>query len=400
MRYTARAHAQPRPRRRIERRLTPLRARGVLLLLGLVGCGTPPDGWLYATRVTSTSAVVAWTGFGATLGCRAAGERVPAEITRRWRGVSTAHLAGLGPGVRVRCRLVRPGGRRRTLSFRTAPRPGTRFRFALVGDSGDLSPESFALARRIRAGRPDFLLHVGDLAYPDGTLLQLHRRFFRPYGRVLERVPLYTTPGNHDYGSRSGYRMAFAPIAGGPRAGRAYAFEWAGAHFVAVPSPEAGAPDTAAWLARTLERIPPVAWRTVFLHEPPYSPGLKRVTPGIRARLSPILQAAHVDLLLAGHEHLYARSEPICDVVPDARLVEVISGGGGANLDPSAEGRRGNFPVVDSKTHYVRVTVTREALHLRAIGIDGTTLDRARVRREAGPPCRADGWPPAREHER
>ena len=35
-----------------------------------------------------------------------------------------------------------------------------------------------------------------------------------------------------------------------------------------------------------------------------------------------------------------------------------------------------------------------------AIGIDGTTLDRARLRRGGGPPCRADGWPPVREHER
>ena len=115
---------------------------------------------------------------------------------------------------------------------------------------------------------------------------------------------------------------------------------------------------------------------------------------------APILQAKHVDLLLAGHEHLYARSQPICDVVPDARLVQIISGGGGANLDRSGEGRLANFPAVDSKTHYVRVTVTREALDVRAIGIDGTTLDRARLRRGTGQPCRAEGWPPVREHER
>jgi len=176
--------------------------------------------------------------------------------------------------------------------MRTVPPPGTPFRFAVVGDSGDLSPESFALARRIRAGRPDFLIHVGDLAYPKGTFRQLDRRFFRPYRRVLERVPLYPTPGNHDYGSRSGYGMAFAPVAGGLRAGKAYAFEWAGAHFVSVPSPDVAAPDTAGWLARRLEGLPRDGWRTVFLHEPPYSPGVKRVTPGLRATLAPMLEGA------------------------------------------------------------------------------------------------------------
>ena len=109
-----------------------------------------------------------------------------------------------------------------------------------------------------------------------------------------------------------------------------------------------------------------------------------------------MLQRAHVDLLLAGHDHLYARSEPICDLVPDARLVEIISGGGGADLGTFVERRRANFPVVESKTHYVRVTVSPDVMEIRAIGVDGRTLDRVRFRRGAGP-CRAEGWPPVLE---
>ena len=123
---------------------------------------------------------------------------------------------------------------------------------------------------------------------------------------------------------------------------------------------------------------------------------MKRVTPGLRATLAPILQAAHVDLLLAGHDHLYARSEPICDLVPDARLVEIISGGGGADLGTFGERRHANFPVVESKTHYVRVTMSPDAVDIRAVGLDGTTLDHVRRRRGAGG-CRADGWPPPLE---
>src|SRR6185503_20393997 len=200
---------------------------------------------------------------------------------------------------------------------------------------------AFALARRIRAGRPDFLVHLGDFAYPNGTARQLDRRFFRPYRRVLEGVPLYPTPGNHDLSSKSAYGLAFPTLPDEARSGKSYAFAWAGTHFVSVSSPEVAASQarTTAWLEQQLSGAPREAWRIVFLHEPPYSPGEKRITPGIRAALAPILQA-HVDLLLAGHEHLYARSEPICDVVPGARLVEVISGGGGADLGEGRERRR------------------------------------------------------------
>jgi len=382
-------------------RVTPPRTRiGVLVLLVAVGCQGPPAGWLYATRVTRGSAVVAWSDHRATLRCEdVAGEGVAVEVTRRWRGVSTARLTGLAPATRYRCRLATAGGRRRTLRFRTPPPPGSTFRFAVVGDSGDLTAAAAALARRVRAGRPDFLIHVGDFAYPNGTVRQLDRRFFRLYRRVLERVPLYPTPGNHDLSSRSGYGLAFARVLDDPRAGRSYAFEWAGAQFFSLSSPDVASADgtAARWLARQLAALPRDAWRTVFLHEPPYSPGGKRITPGLRAALPPILEAAHVDLLLAGHDHLYARSAPICDLVADARLIAVISGGGGADLGHPVEARTANFPVVASKTHYVRVTMSPDAVDIRAVGVDGATLDHVRRRRGASPSCRADGWPPPLE---
>ena len=379
--------------------MSPSRACAAVLLLGACGCQMPPAGWLYTTRVGPHSAVVAWSGRGGALDCRkAGGASVPAELTLRWRGVSTARLTGLEPMTRYRCLLTTLDARPRAVRFRTAPASGTRFRFAVVGDSGDLSPAASALARRILAGRPDFLIHLGDFAYPNGTARQLDRRFFRPYRRLLERVPLYPTPGNHDMSSRSAYGLAFPPLPDEPRSGKSYAFAWAGAELIAVSSPEVAASQatTTAWLEERLSHLPREAWRIVFLHEPPYSPGEKRITPGIRAALAPILQAAHVDLLLAGHEHLYARSEPICDVVPDSRLVEVISGGGGADLGEGRERRRANFPVVESRTHYVRVTVSADVVELRAIGTDGRTFDRVR-RPRGGGPCRAEGWPAALE---
>ena len=311
-------------------------------------------------------------------------------------GLRYAHLVGLLPAHTYACQLVVTGGRgpRRTVRFRTAPAASESFTFAAVGDSGDGSPQAAALVRRILAGRPAFLIHLGDIAYGACTAAELSGRFFRPYRRLLRRVPLFPTPGNHDLHRQSVYRTVFAPVADGEdRGGPHYAFDWASAHFVSVSSPEFGAGDGegARWLADDLEAARPRPWRIVFLHEPVYSGGTKRVVRGLRADLEPLLEAGGVALLLAGHQHFYERADPACEYVSGASVLEVISGGGGANLDLPV--MKAGFPRTVSATHYLRVRVAPTRLDIRAIDLDGHVLDHVHRSVGAVTPCRASGWP-------
>src|SRR5262249_14893124 len=144
-----------------------------------------------------------------------------------------ARLKDLRPDTVYRCRILAPDGQLVTwVRFRTAPEVDASFLFTVVGDSGHGGLAARAIARRIRAAHPAFLIHVGDLAYPDGTVDELAATFFRPYRETLRRVPLFPTPGNHDLHARSGYRAAFAPLAEGPNGDRLrYSFDWGPAHF-------------------------------------------------------------------------------------------------------------------------------------------------------------------------
>jgi len=367
--------------------------------IGLGGCdGRFPSGWAYVSGVSSDAATVVWTGAdGGRASCRGpGGATLDGSATRRGRGLQVMRLEGLAPSTRYVCRLGAAAG---TVRFRTAPAADEPFTFAAVGDTGDGSREAAALARRILAGRPAFLVHLGDMAYPSSRAPTLDARFFRPYRRVLARVPLFPTPGNHDLGGRSAYRDLFAPIAGGePPGGPHYAFQWGAAHLVSVSSSEfsdaeGGDPE---WLAGDLARAAARPWRIVFLHEPPFTAGVKRIVPGLRRHLEPVLEAGHVDLLLAGHSHLYERAEPACTVVPGARVLEVVSGGGGANLD-LAPAPHPNFPRGLAVTHYLRVRVAPEAIDVRAVALSGHVLDHARRRRGESPACRAKGWPAPRD---
>src|SRR5207249_1488853 len=212
------------------------------------------------------------------------------------------------------------------------------------------------------------------MAYPGGSARDYAAEFFRPYGRLLRRVPLMPTPGNHDLRPRSVYRDLFAPAADGEDAGGPhYGFDWGAAHLVSVSSPEFGrdgAPG-AGWLAADLAAAAGRPWRIVFLHEPPYSGGAKFTVAGLRANLEPILERGRADLVLAGHEHLYERSMPACAYAAEARTLHVVSGGGGANLDPVMP--HPNFPRAVSVTHYLRIRVTPARLDVRAVDVSGAS---------------------------
>jgi hypothetical protein len=362
-------------------------------LLLIAGCRGPlPPGWVYVTAVTDTAATVVWTGRGTEhVECRDADRRSLAPPTSaRPHALAFARVEGLRPGTAYSCRIT---GRYPRVRFRTAPSGSARFVFAAVGDSGDGSREAAALARRIRASRPAFLVHLGDMAYRHATAAELDARFFRPYERTLASVPLFPTPGNHDAVRRSRYSEVFAPAAAADTGLRHYAFDWGAAHFVSVPYTDFATDDPAgpAWLAADLAGAHSRPWEIVFVHMPPFSAGKKRVVRGLRERLQPVVEAAHVDLLLAGHQHLYERSQPLCQYVADASVLEVISGGGGAALDPSFP--HPNFPHTASVTHFVRVTVAGDRLDIRAIDLQGRVIDRVRRWRGKPPACRRGGWP-------
>jgi hypothetical protein len=150
-------------------------------------------------EVTPSSATISGTRpVPATVACGARdGRVVHGTVRRRGRGLWSVRLRGLSPGTGYRCRLdVPPRGEGRAVAFRTAGLAETRLTFAAVGDSGDGSPAAATLARRIAARRPDFLAHLGDLAYPRATASAIDESAsFGRTARSCARRPSFQCPG-------------------------------------------------------------------------------------------------------------------------------------------------------------------------------------------------------------
>src|SRR5262249_61548215 len=114
-------------------------------------------------------------------------------------GLLAGRVESLHSDTRYECRIRASDGRFISwVRFRTAPASDGSFLFTVVGDSGHGGIAARAIARHIRAAHPAFLIHVGDLAYPDGTVSDLARAFFPPYRATLRRAPLFPTPGHPD----------------------------------------------------------------------------------------------------------------------------------------------------------------------------------------------------------
>ncbi len=316
--------------------------------------------------------------------------------------------------------------------FRTAPAIGSRgpVRMWVVGDSGVSTLAQFrvrdAMLDLVGDTPADLFLHVGDMAYTDGTEAEFTTNFYAPYADVLRNVPIWPAMGNHE-GHTSVSSTESGPYYDGyvlPRAGEAgglpsgteayYAFDYANAHFVVLDSFDSPRePDGAmlTWLEQDLAATDQ-EWIVAFWHHPPYSKGSHDSdTEGLliemRENALPILEAAGVDLMLSGHSHIYERSylldgsyeTPSTDagiidfsdghpdgdgpyrksevVTPNEGAVYIVAGHGGSPVDQS-----GVHPVmhtVEAANGSLIVDLQANTLHVRNLRQDGQVTDEVAI---------------------
>jgi hypothetical protein len=148
----------------------------------------------------------------------------------------------------------------------------------------------------------------------------------------------------------------------------------------------------AAWLDHVLTESP-AKWNVVTFHQPVYSASVGRDEPVLRAYWVPVFEEHNVDLVLMGHDHVYARGYNNEDETADAGVTDgpvyVVSNSGAKHYELTPEDdnvwtandatqvRRGSgvttYQVIDvSEDHLVYRSYlaekTRESTSSRAVG--------------------------------
>ena len=256
--------------------------------------------------------------------------------------------------------------------FRAAPVRASRFTFAVVGDFGSGNRSETAVASMIESWHPDFVLTVGDNAYPLGSRVLLDRDIFGPYAAVMRESAWFPALGNHDVKADGGKPELEVFHSLGNE--RWYRFTWGNAAVVVLDSDVSVGPGSPQLRFARRSLALASCFRFAAWHHPPWEPPGNRMAPALRRNIVPLVEKDDVQVVFDGHLHAYARSRP------RGGVLYVTVGTGGAELDDDAGDL--TIPlarVVQGRYGALRVDVDGRAARFRYRTVDGRLRDDFRV---------------------
>jgi 3',5'-cyclic AMP phosphodiesterase CpdA len=230
-------------------------------------------------------------------------------------------------------------------------------RFAIIGDSGRGDRWQQEVADQMVTWRGrfpfTFVLMLGDNIYGTSTPHDYQLKFERPYKALLDAGVVFRAAiGNHDDPAEIHYKLF------NMEGRRYYTFRenerrlsgltGAGVRFFVLDSRSLD-PTQLDWLRQQLAESG-TAWKICYFHHPLYTSGRYRAgARALRLILEPILVEGDVDVVLAGHEHLYER------LIPQHGISYFTSGGAGSlrkgDLMPSMVPRCSASPIAVREPH-------------------------------------------------
>jgi hypothetical protein len=229
----------------------------------------------------------------------------------------------------------------------------------------------------------DFVLMLGDNIYGGGKPKNFRPYFEVPYKDLLAAgVKFYASLGNHD-AEYADFHINYKDFNMGGKRYYNFVKGIAGAEhlieFFALDTNETDglAKEQFDWLNKALDDSK-ARWKVAYMHHSLFSSG--RMHPPylkLRNQLHPLFVKHKVNLVLAGHVHVYERIKPQDGVqyITEGCSGKIMRG----NLNkPSPLTAFGN----DQQQSFLIVHVTRKDLIVEAIGLDGKQFDTVLLKRE------------------
>ncbi len=257
-----------------------------------------------------------------------------------------------------------------------------RLTFAAIGDSRTNAEDWRNVASVVANSGAQFVLFAGDMVASGRRDWQWDEHFWDPGRVLLQRIPIYAVIGNHESNAPLFDEIFYTPSADG-RA-RNWSQEKNGVSLIGIDGRRdwSAGSDNTRWLEETLAGSKA---KFVFLvsHYPPWSSsdhgsldeeGRPEERPVRQARevIIPLLQKYKVTAMIAGHDHVYERSEP------PGGVTVIITGGAGAPRYSKAEDAERQNPyskVFAPVLHYCLFEVAGDTCTMKVLTPEGDVID-------------------------
>ena len=250
----------------------------------------------------------------------------------------------------------------------TLPLKQGSVRFAVIGDTGSGSEKQRQVADmmvRYRTAFPfDFVLMMGDNLYGGETPKDFEKKFSNVYKSLLDaKVNFYATLGNHDLPLQIYYQNF------NMNGKEYYRFKKGNVAFYSLNSNYMDKKQVQ-WLESELAKDTS-DWKVCFFHHPPYSSARKHGSDGqLRETVEPIFLKYGVNLVLAGHDHVYER------IKAQKGIYYFVSGAGGqlrtGDVKQDSQLIEKSY---DRDMHFMLFEVDKDQLYFQTITRTGETVD-------------------------
>ncbi|AFE09810.1 alkaline phosphatase [Corallococcus coralloides DSM 2259] len=351
----------------------------------------------YLQSVKQTSAIVA---FRTASSCNPTvrygeGTSLTSSVSAGVSGTRHAvKLDGLSAGRTYGYVVEACGSKTGLRSFQTSTTSAaTKAHFTAMGDfgTGGSMQKKVMAVMNTPQWRSELLLALGDNAYPDGTDAEFQAHLFTPMAGLLREVPMFATPGNHEYVTNQAQPYLdnmYLPANNPQGTERYYSFDWGPVHFISLDSNCAvglASADRCTLAAQKAWAESDLAantrpWTVAFFHHPSWSSGEHGSQLTMRRQFGPLFEKYGVDLVLTGHDHDYERSKPMFgDNVASSTqrgIPYLVVGSGGATLRPFPNSQPAWTALRDNQAYgFLDVTVDGGTLTARLITSSNTVRD-------------------------
>ncbi|MFE9275885.1 S-layer homology domain-containing protein [Paenibacillus glucanolyticus] len=216
-------------------------------------------------------------------------------------------------------------------TFETAPVSGA-FSFIDLTDTQakeeDEAMLSAATLSKALATIPDakFVVHNGDVV-ENGTSEQEWNWLLGHSQSSLLNTTIAPSAGNHEDKNYAFYEHfnVKEPDNAATETGAYYSYDYSNAHFIVLNSNENSAEyanfsaEQVAWMKQDVEQAKAAGaeWIIVNIHKGPYTTSNHATDSdiigvnGVRSKIAPLMNELGIDMVLQGHDHIYARTKPI-----------------------------------------------------------------------------------------